>query len=81
MWAAWFNMHFTPTPASWMNMVERFFRDITANRLRRGVLTNVPELATAADEYKGDLRHAFFNWRPRKTLITHVALAQVMARL
>ena len=32
-----FNMHFTPTSASWLNMVERFFRDITVNRLRRGV--------------------------------------------
>ena len=31
-----FNMHFTPTSASWLNMVERFFRDITVNRLRRG---------------------------------------------
>ena len=32
-----FNMHFTPTSASWLNMVERFFRDISENRLRRGV--------------------------------------------
>ena len=46
-----FNMHFTPTSASWMNMVERFFRDITVNRLRRGVFTSVPELVAAIDEY------------------------------
>jgi hypothetical protein len=39
-----FNMHFTPTSASWLNMVERFFRDITTERLRRGVFTSVPEL-------------------------------------
>jgi len=32
-----FNMHFTPTSASWLNMAERFFRDITTERLRRGV--------------------------------------------
>ena len=32
-----FHMHFTPTSASWLNMVERFFRDLTVNRLRRGV--------------------------------------------
>jgi transposase len=31
-----FHMHFTPTSASWLNMVERFFRDITTERLRRG---------------------------------------------
>lgn len=46
-----FHMHFTPTSASWLNMVERFFRDITVNRLRRGVFTSVPELVTAIDEY------------------------------
>ena len=45
------NMHFTPTSASWLNMVERLFRDITVNRLRRGVFTSVPELVTAIDEY------------------------------
>ena len=46
-----FNMHFTPTSASWLNMVERFFRDITTERLRRGVFTSVPELEAAIDEY------------------------------
>jgi transposase len=44
-------MHFTPTSASWLNMVERFFRDITTERLRRGVFTSVPELVDAIDEY------------------------------
>ena len=46
-----FNMHFTPTSASWLNIVERFFRDISENRLRRGVFTSVPELVTVIDEY------------------------------
>ena len=46
-----FHMHFTPTSASWLNMVERFFRDITTERLRRGVFTSVAELVTAIDEY------------------------------
>jgi transposase len=44
-------MHFTPTSASWLNMVERFFRDITTERLRRGVFTSVPELIKTIDEY------------------------------
>jgi transposase len=44
-------MHFTPTSASWMNMVERFFRDITTERLRRGVFASVPDLICAIDEY------------------------------
>jgi transposase len=46
-----FNMHFTPTSASWLNMVERFFRDITTERLRRGVFTSVAELEAAIGEY------------------------------
>ncbi|EQD75897.1 ISRSO5-transposase protein, partial [mine drainage metagenome] len=46
-----FNMHFTPTSASWLNMVERFFRDITTERLRRGVFTSVSELVAAIDAY------------------------------
>jgi transposase len=46
-----FNMHFTPTSASWLNMVERFFRDLTTERLRRGVFTSVPELVAAIDDY------------------------------
>jgi len=46
-----FHLHFTPTSASWLNMVERFFRDLTVNRLRRGVFHNVPELVTALEKY------------------------------
>ncbi len=46
-----FRMHFTPTSSSWLNMVERFFRDITTERLRRGVFRSVPELTTAIEEY------------------------------
>jgi len=46
-----FNMHFTPTSASWLNMVERFFRDLSTERLRRGVFTSVPELVAAINDY------------------------------
>ena len=46
-----FHMHFTPTSSSWLNMVERFFRDITDKRIRRGVFTSVPELEAAINEY------------------------------
>ena len=46
-----FHLHFTPTSASWLNMVERFFRDLTANRLRRGVFRDVMELVEAIDNY------------------------------
>lgn len=46
-----FVMHFTPTSASWLNMVERFFRDITTERLRRGVFSSVSDLVAAIDGY------------------------------
>jgi hypothetical protein len=46
-----FHMHFTPTSASWMNMVERFFRSLSTDRLERGVFKSVPELIAAIDEY------------------------------
>jgi hypothetical protein len=44
-------MHFTPTSASWLNMVERFFRDLTQNRLRRGVFRDLEELIMAIGTY------------------------------
>ena len=46
-----FHMHFTPTSASWTNMVERFFRDITDQRIRRGVFRSMAELVQAIDTY------------------------------
>jgi hypothetical protein len=46
-----FHVHFTPTSAPWLNMVERFFRDLRENRLKRGVFRSVLELIEALDEY------------------------------
>jgi transposase len=46
-----FHIHFTPTSSSWLNMVERFFRDLTVQRVRRGVFRSVDELVTAIDDY------------------------------
>lgn len=46
-----FHFHFTPTSASWLNMVERFFRDITENQLRRGVFKSLKELIEAIEQY------------------------------
>jgi len=45
------HVHFTPTSSSWLNMVERFFRDLTTKRLRRGVFTSVHELELALHDY------------------------------
>jgi transposase len=52
------HMHFTPTSASWLNMVERFFRDITENRIRRGVFRSVPDLISAIEDYIQKHNHA-----------------------
>lgn len=46
-----FHVHFTPTSASWLNMVERFFRDLTENAIRRGVFPSVKNLKDAIQEY------------------------------
>jgi len=46
-----FHMHFTPTSSSWLNMVERFFRDLTDKRIRRGVFRDVEELIVAIEHY------------------------------
>ncbi len=46
-----FHIHFTPTGSSWLNMVERFFRDLTVNRVRRGTFTSVPDLEFALHDY------------------------------
>ena len=46
-----FHVHFTPTSASWLNMVERFFRDLTANRLKRGIFRDLEELIMAVGDY------------------------------
>jgi transposase len=46
-----FVTHFTPTSASWLNMVERFFRDLTTKRIRRGSFRNVPDLEKDISDY------------------------------
>ena len=43
--------HFTPTSASWLNLVERFFAEITTKRIRRGTFTSVAELEDAIYDY------------------------------
>jgi len=46
-----FHLHFTPTGSSWLNLVERWFRDLTGKRIRRGVFRSVKELVQAIAEY------------------------------
>jgi len=46
-----FHLHFTPTSSSWLNLVERWFRELTEKALRRGVFHSVPDLITAIEAY------------------------------
>lgn len=46
-----FKLHFTPASASWMKLVERFFAEITAKRIRRGSYTSVDDLEDAIYDY------------------------------
>jgi transposase len=46
-----FHLHFIPTSSSWLNMVERWFRDLTEKALRRGVFKSVPDLVAAIEAY------------------------------
>jgi transposase len=46
-----FHMHFTPTSSSWLNLVERWSRDLTQKRLQRGTFTSVRQLQAAIIEY------------------------------
>jgi transposase len=46
-----FHLHFIPTSSSWLNMVERWFGDITSKRIRRGSFKNVKELIMIIKQY------------------------------
>lgn len=46
-----FHLHFIPTSSSWLNMVERWFREITDKRIRRGSFKSVPDLIDAIMRY------------------------------
>jgi transposase len=46
-----FHLHFIPTSSSWLNLVERWFRELTEKAIRRGVFHSVPDLTTAIEEF------------------------------
>lgn len=46
-----FHLHFTPTSSSWLNMVERWFRELTQKQIRRGSFHNVSALIGAIHQY------------------------------
>jgi transposase len=72
-----FHMHFTPTSASWLNQVERFFGRITEDRIRRGVFKSVAELEAAIQQY---LDHHNANPKPFVWTASATAILEKVAR-
>jgi transposase len=71
-----FHMHFTPTSASWLNMVERFFSEITAKRIRRGVFKSVQSLIDTIMDFlhKHNEDPKIFTWmKDADTILAKVA--------
>lgn len=66
-----FHVHFTPTSSSWLNVIERWFRDLTVRRLRRGSFRSVPALKAAirqyVDQHNNDPRP--FRWTAKAEVI------------
>jgi transposase len=46
-----FHLHFIPTSSSWLNLIERWFAQITQKRIRRGVFHSVPDLIAAIEDF------------------------------
>jgi transposase len=70
-----FHMHFTPTSSSWLNLVERFFGELTTKRLRRGVFQSVPALIQAIKDYIAQQNAA------PKPFIWTATVATIMAKV
>ncbi len=66
-----FHLHFTPTSSSWLNLVERWFREITDKRIRRGVFRSVKELISAIEDYvaKHNENPRSFTWTAKAEVI------------
>jgi transposase len=70
-----FVCHFVPTSSSWLNMVERWFRELTDKRIRRGVFRSVPDLEQAITEFL-----AAWNDSPRPFLWT-ATVGEIVGKL
>ncbi len=70
-----FHLHFIPTSSSWLNLVERWFREITDKRLRRGSFENVPALIKAITDYLDN-----HNQNP-KVFVWSAPVERIMAKI
>ena len=72
--ARW-HLHFTPTSSSWLNLVERWFKELTDRRLRRGVFHSVPHLIEAITTWV-----AHWNTDP-KPFVWHAAAEDILVKV
>lgn len=74
-----FHLHFTPTSSSWLNQVERWFRDLTEKNLRRGIFRSVPDLIANIETYieHNNQHPAPFTWTAKaETILAKVSRAR-----
>jgi transposase len=74
-----FHLHFTPTSSSWLNQVERWFRDLTDKNLRRGIFASVPDLIASIQSYidAGNAEPKPYVWTATaESILTKVARAR-----
>jgi transposase len=75
------HLHFTPTSSSWLNLVERWFREITDKRIRRGVFRSVKELVAAINEFveKHNADPQSFTWTAKaETILEKIRRARTV---
>lgn len=75
-----FHLHFTPTSSSWLNLVERWFRNLTDKALRRGAFHSVPHLIAAIEAYlqaNNDNPKPFMWTATAEEILTKVARGRV----
>jgi transposase len=71
-----FHMHYTPTGSSWLNLVERFFRDLTQDAIRDGSFASVRELVAMIEAYLAERNLAPKPYRWHKD--GHAILAKIL---
>ena len=70
-----FHFHFTPTASSWLNLIERWFRELTTKRIRRGAFASVNALIGVINEY---IHH---NNREPKAFIWTATVTDIMRKI
>ncbi len=77
-----FHLHFTPTSSSWLNLVERWFRELTDKRIRRGSFLSVPDLIAAITQFitvNNDLPKPFVWWASVEKILEKISRCKAIS--